>query len=70
MRNEIERRPTIFAFVFFTLFVIIGIFYSRCDGNISSTSPTLWNQFKRRLFDQDVPEDPKSKTKEHDMTGI
>jgi|GEM_PF-5147958 len=59
-----------FAFFIFAVFVMFGILFSRCDGVSTPASPSLFNQFKRRLFDQDVPEDPKTKNKQHDMTGI
>jgi hypothetical protein len=66
----IMRKPIAVAVFIFAVFIATGIVISRCPMESNASATTVWQQFKRRLFDDDVPRETQPSPKQHDMTGI
>lgn len=70
MESRQARKPVVVAAFIFALFIALGLLVTRCDFVSQNTDPSLWNQLRRRIFDDDVPQNKSSSSKEYDMTGI
>jgi hypothetical protein len=70
LESQTLRKSIVFATLIFLAFIALGLFVVRCDFEKGASGSTLWHQLRRRLFDDDVPQNKSPATKQYDMTGI